>query len=521
MNQKSLKFILFFLLQNSLDKNAERKSISQLIQMVHLIKTADAQHEFLSDFIQLHSNGETIKLIVGDLLKKLKELASKDQLDFDHKLIAQECVRIIQICDLHKAIVENRDEVLSKLDQITRESVEEQPDVHELVESQLVGWSGKDAARLVSLLAYRGTILKHLSSDTVEELRSQISTRLTINEMLHHFTLHYSHLVKRNGTEVYDNLPLELVLMNCEQSGFNQVSLQALSTFLFSASFLGDQENLVKLLHQACLYPSNLLLLLFTSWLNTGFSFFWKCWPYACTTLLKIVDSMNDSRLAGEEGDEEEGEGEGKAGLFLDDSTSYDDRLLAPNWSDIIEMVYQSDNITSALVAVNMIKSLVNRFKLNRDDLAEMNLDQDGEQLVQDSLSGNAKAVETKSLSSNNADNEWETLHLDKENLCLLTKQLEDLFLLDMLLKSNLSTLKLNQDSLHSGQASGSNKISLAFILMSGPGIVSEIVARWVVNHKIEPDWLLGGGSAEAGEDVAESLDRAQEVGGEEGSLRR
>src|SRR5699024_11177013 len=116
----------------------------------------------------------------------------------------------------------------------------------------------------------------------------------------------------------------------------------------------------------------------------------------------------------------------------------------------IIELIYKSANITSALIAVNMIKSLINKFKLNAKDLSELNSIAKGED-EEEELPVKQSNPEIQSTIS--SDNDWETLHMDKENLSLLTKQLEDLFLLDMLLKSNLCSSEEQGGGVGGGKA--------------------------------------------------------------------
>jgi len=70
-----------------------------------------------------------------------------------------------------------------------------------------------------------------------------------------------------------------------------------------------------------------------------------------------------------------------------------------------------------------------------------------------------------------------------------------------MLLKSDLCSAESEQQPKSippDDSPSRDNSISLSFILTSGPGIVSEIVARWAVHHRISPELLTCSPSVDA-----------------------
>ena len=505
----------------SLPDDKREKFHQQVVTLVLMLKTAEIRRECLEELIRLSSDEQLILVVADRMHQDLLRYIERNELDFENKLVAQMCVRVMQICRCYIKIKSDLEAMVKRLKSLVEES-ENPPDIQQLIEN-LGGWSGNDVARILSLLAFRQSVLK----SPIKSAASELEFDFTISEFLGHFSLYYTHLVKKNNVEIYEKLPIEIILMdNSVQAGSSDktriesntryVSLDRLSRFLFNCTFTGDQDHLSYLLTESCIYPSNLLLLLFTSWLHSSYSNHWRCWEALSRALFAIVDIINDIRVVNEESSLVEN-------MMLFDSTSLDDRLLAPSWADIIELIYKSANITSALIAVNMIKSLINKFKLNAKEISELNVitkePEDGdEEMDIDSpppqkAAPNAENQSTHSVIS--ADNDWETLHLDKENLSLLTKQLEDLFLLDMLLKSNLCSSEADQQQQASQQQQTHQRkdsygdvlgalpakhhsVSLSFILSSGPGIVSEIVARWAVHHKISPELLICSPSADA-----------------------
>lgn len=469
---------------SEISKEKLSKYYEDVYSLVLMLQTSEIRRECLDELTKLSTDVDLICLCAEMLHKSLLKQLEQNDLDFENKLVTQMCSRIIQVCRFYKSFHEKKSLLLKKLGELIEEC-KNPPDIQQLTEN-IGGWSGNDVARLLSLLAFRQSVLKTSSNDF--DFESELQFDFSISDMLSHFTLYYSHLVKKNNIECYDLLPIEIVLMKQDNDGGHvtneskYISIDKLSRFLFCATFCDDDNNINYLLNEICIFPSNLLLLLFTAWLNSRFSFYWTCWQCFSKSLFKIVDVIIDKRQT----DDYET-------LFHD--SEFDDRLLSPSWTDVIEAIYNSNNITSSLISVNMIKALINRLKLDQNDISDL------KRKVSD-VEPAEEVKETKSTKNFQlpSDNEWETLHLDKENLSLLTKQFEDLFLLDMLLKSNQGTTQpvlLDKWNPIDGTPKV-DSISLSFILTSGPGIVSEIVAQWAVSHKIQPDLLIVSSAVEA-----------------------
>nr|XP_027197876.1 rab3 GTPase-activating protein non-catalytic subunit-like [Dermatophagoides pteronyssinus] len=508
------------------DSNIDQKTkfMDEIMKLISMLKTSEIRHECLDLICNECQDVNLILECTKNLQKDLLELLERNELDFENKLLLQMCARIIQLCQYYLNVKNRTEELETKFLKLIEQQNEQQPDLQRLTE-QLNGWSENDVVRIISLLAFRQSVLKSTTTTNVTDEMKNNSTILndfTINEMLSHFTLYYNHLVKNDQQEIYENLPIEIILMkenmtnvnvnmnnsnkkkknqttnrfenkNKQRSTINNIdnidqfiNLERLSKFLFFTTFVDDDDesNVKNLTDNVCILSSNLLLLLFTSWLNSDFSLYWPSWLKFSSTFNQIIDRINAIHLQMMINNENTNDDDDDGIIF--DFSCLNDQL-SPSWIDIIKLIYKSTNIPASFIAINMIKALINRIKMEKKIFESNEKDSNNE-----TVNVNVVDDERKSLHSIiSADNdEWETLHLDKENLNLLAKQLEDLFLLDLLLKSCDTNTKI-PSSLNNGGGGGLKNIeniSLSLLLTSGPGIVSEIVARWAIYHKIDPE---------------------------------
>lgn len=441
------------------EKMAMKKLFDDVVNLMLLLETAEIKRECINLIIS-SDDAEFILFCIEKLLNNIK---SRDinELSFENKLIAQMCTRIVQLCKYYRKMLAKMKESKFKYENLINES-NNPPEINELI-NDLDGWSENDVVRIVSLVAFRQSVLN-------EKLMQPEHWHLSISEFLSYFTLYYNHLAKHNNPEEYFNqLPVEILLMkddnNMEKkmkTSVDQfVSLDKVSCFLFWATFCADPDNLNDLLNEVCLVPSNVLLLLFHSWLNSNFSIHWPCWKLFSNSFAQIIEM-----------DWNQGEEMEKRAALLD----FDD-YISLDWLEIMKLIYNSTNITSAFIATNMIKALVQKVKLKQKLVVELEQEQEADKEMD------------KKIITITSDNEWETLCLNKENLNQLTKKLEDLFLLDLLLKS--CTSLINDGETLNGGVKKLENISFSSILSSGPGIVSEIVARYAIFYDIKPDILV------------------------------
>ena len=387
----------------------------KIISLILEMKTADVRKEAIELIIQM-DDIKLIELVVNEIKSQLTHLNEKNELDYDNQLIAQMCIRIEQVIKLYSYICNQQ----NVSDQIVKESANP-PEIQELIET--LGWDGPSIVRCLSLLVYK---------DSVEKKKDHITPCkiIQICQFLSFFVLYSNQLVKdKNGQLLFENIPIEIITN--QKLSFDQFI--ELSKLIFLSSFLTNQINIEDCLKQSAIIPSNLLKLLFISWLSSNCCDHWKSWENF-RNVLNVVDKMckieND---------------------FIEDQLEEENHL--QTWKEVIDIVYESCNITASLIATHMIKAI---------------------------NSGFTEKTEEKRMNQSGQDMEWETLSIDHENLNFLIKQLEYLFLLELLLMSEQSQ---NEDFTN-------ENISLRLIMTSGPGIVSELVAKWAIKVGIESDVL-------------------------------
>ena len=428
------------LLQN--DVNID---LDKVIQLVCMLKTANARRDALKQ-ICLTSNIDVIRAATTQLRQQLMSLLENNELDFENKLIIQMCSRTLQLCDFYDRITS------ITTDQSYIEESSNPPDIQYLIEA--LNWTGSDIARTLSLNAFSDAVNKR-DSPTNQNL-------LSIGEFLSQFSLYSNHIHKVEDKEVYTDLPVELNVDSSVNNIQNNRYLD-LSNFIFGPFLQTNDSDLNTLLKSSGILPSNLMILAFNSWLSSQFCKYWKCWQHFSQTLTILMKLLNEDQLP-----------------KSNDITEEDD-MLSDDWNEILDMVYDSDNIMAALISIHMIKA-INTKKKNKADEEE-------------------KSAESC------ADMEWETLNIDNEGLNMVAKQLEDVFLLDMLLHSSLSDEHQIQSDTEP------IKISLSYLLRSGPGIVSELVSKWAINSNVKPDMLstIIGDSMDSSTHEDSEVDRIDE----------
>lgn len=412
-------------------QNVKSIDSRKAVQLILLLRTADIRRDAIKE-ICLTSDIDLIIDANEQLRQQLMSLLEENQLDFDNKLVLQMCSRILQLCRFYKLINS------IKSDNNYVEESSNPPDIQCLIEE--LNWTGSDIARTLSLNAFNDAINK-------TDFNSYPSNRntLSIGDLLSKFSLYSNHLHKVDDKEVYTDLPIELTFDSVNKSQTDRYI--DLSNFIFGPILQTtnglDLETIFK---TSSILSSNLLILIFKSWLSSMFCKYWKCWQYFSQTLNVLMKMLKEERSS--------------KNNDITDIAAEEEDLLSDDWNEILDLVYDSDNIMAALISVHMIKA-INTEEKNRDKMRE---------------------EEKKFISC--PDTEWETLHIDNESLNLVAKQLEDVFLLDMLLHSSLS------DNHQVRCEAQPIRISLSYLLRSGPGIVSELVAKWVINSNIKPDML-------------------------------
>lgn len=422
------------------------------------MRTAEVKREALEALIaSMGQTAQTIPEVLIELVSALKtQMASQsatNELDYENQLICQACAKILQLFELYSQI-----ESLKTSE--TAVDNDSPVDIQYLVEA--LNWNGSDIARYLSLLSLKSSKKDLKPQSKIKKSQKESNQSVTFTTFLSSFQVFSNHVFKHNNEIQFDQVAIELT---AGQKNSANEALAAVSNFIFLKSFTNEKLDVAKikrLLQQSCISPSDLLFILFTSWMSSSLYNNWKTWEVFNSFATAIVDLIPvDVNLVSETTDD----------------------LVLLNWNPILHLVVSSDNLPASLIAVQVIRT------------------SDG--LLRDKETQEAEKAD-KSLES---VEEWETLHVEAEQLNLLARQLEDVLLLELLLKS-------------AGQSEHSYKIGrlcLSGLLKSGAGIVSELVAEWAVASQIEPDSLFRGlAGAERAEETSE--DASGDVFGIEGA---
>lgn len=372
----------------------------------------------------LHATSlDSVELIekVAEFLKAqlLSNGTDKDvtALDYSSKLMVQMCCRILQLCRLFQGLIHTRYDP----NVLICDFLKEPPNDIEKVAKSLF-WKPVDVAKCISLFGLRLSIV----GDTA--VRKRIRTKLSISQFLSAFSLEQNQIVKNiEGKFLTSDIPVEV---KWSQSKGDVEQFYDLARFMLEPIFSDRVNTFFDLYDKSVIKPSSLLKILYLMWLSPeSYADHWQNW-ISFSFAVKTISSQ----LAEE---------------------TEEDNLLSISWKSVCGLTMASKNLPSALIAGYVIKAITSELNIMKPSV-------------------DVEHEDPMSL----GDNEWETLSLDEERLNLLLKQLEDTFLLDLLLKSDRSH---EIDS----------QLSLSFLVKSNAGIVSELVAKWAVRASIQPNPLI------------------------------
>lgn len=296
----------------------------------------------------------------------------------------------------------------------------------------LLNWSVNDYVRCVSLFSFKESIFPNLSGEWA-------ASSLTLENFVSFFSL-----TKYPTTDIDTDLNNALIFLEKHEDSnyFRITDLSKLGDF-FLVPTLDDEtlEECETTLSACKVAPSDILCAIFASWLNNEISSDWTNWPKFYQIVVKLVTKMKKTQSTEQE-----------------------------FWRSILKtlshMIGQSTFITSALVA-----SLVLRTAYS--DLA------DPDKAIE--LKSKESSSEAQADSDVNMDEcpeeEWESLSEEKEKLSLLVKQLQDCLFLSVTLRCN--------------SIFDPGPISLIYLLESHPGIISELIAKWIISYPLEPLIIL------------------------------
>ena len=163
----------------SLPDERREKFHQQVVNLVLMLKTAEIRHECLDELIRLSTDEQLIYAVAQRMHQDMLQYIERNELDFENKLVAQMCVRIMQICECYIKVKRDASAMTERVAALVDESAHP-PDIQQLIED-LGGWSGNDVARILSLLAFRQSVLK---SPPIKSAASELQFDFTISELL-------------------------------------------------------------------------------------------------------------------------------------------------------------------------------------------------------------------------------------------------------------------------------------------------------------------------------------------------
>ncbi|KAI1295485.1 Rab3 GTPase-activating protein regulatory subunit [Halotydeus destructor] len=362
-----------------------------------------------------------------------------DTMDYASKLLVQSCARVMQLSTFYE-----------KLQELHENSCQSSPsdflknpprDIEAL--SQSLSWKVSEVAKCISLFGLRESVgvTKTSTDSPVPSFQSFMAS----------FAIEQTALSKNaEGHFLIDDVPVDI---KWESSKGLAENFYELASFIFSPVFSSDIGDVFKLYDRSVIKPNCMLRLLYLMWLSPKQSHAddyenWEKFSFAVKTISLQLGEVPE-----------------------------EDSMLSSSWRAICGLEIGSKNLPAALIGAYVTKAIT----------AEMNI----QKLV-------SQPDEDK---GNMWDDEWETLSLDEERLNLLLKQLEDTFLLGLLLKSD----KQQNDDL-----------SLSCLLKGNSGIVSELVARWAVKAGIPSQSLVAfcehDSDSDEGDCMKDDIHEADEV---------
>ena len=414
----------------------DKNEVENAIAILSRIASVENKKEALLYSIQSDDLVKTLKTAntIQAGMKIQTSGISSDAIEYSIKLMIQMCGRVIQLCKLYEELSKINFNAISVCDFMHNPP----SDIEDLAIN--LGWKPVDVAKCVSLFGLRHSVISSPKSGFEP-------TMMTISQYFNCFLIDHKQLCKDvNGEFLMEYIPVKIKWS--AGKGSSEYFL-ILSKFLFTSLICEENHSLLIVCDKSVLNASCLLKLLFLFWTSSeAYAEHWKNWASFSYVVRTIASQLGE--------------------------VTEEDSVLSASWRTICGIIVASTNLSSALIAGYIVKRVASDLSLEKI-----------------SKTPNEEDDVLK-------DDDWETLSLDEERLNLLLKQIEDTFLLDLLLRS-VNTL---QDS---------ERLSLSFLLKSNPGVISEYVSKWAVGAKIEPRALSAicdNTAAEQGNaDVEEALE--------------
>lgn len=422
----------------------------QLIAQVNGLFSRIKCHQMKMDAIDHAVNLPNPSLVKLLCSKLSKELPSSVSFKSDPKILSLtlKCRGIDHLCKLYDDI--------SFLNTAAKKvklfnSIHQNPPEFDS-QAELINWSVNDYVRCVSFFSFKESIISNFNGEKESSIDS-------LGDFMSFFTLdEYS---QDSSIEADLSITTLIRLKKPEDSLYFRIThLSKLGDF-FLIPILDDEtvDECETTLSSCKVAPSDILYAIFASWLNSEISSDWNNWTKFYQIVVKLMNKVKKSQ-----------------------STDQDFwRLFLKNLS---HMIGQSTYITSALVASLVLKTAYSDLADPDKAVVELKLKK-GE--------NSGETLADTSMDNGTDDDEWESLSEEKEKLNLLKKQLQDCLFLSVTLKCNT-----NYDP---------GAISLIYLLESHPGIISELMAKWIISYPLEPLTILSLNDYESEDDVKDTAE--------------
>lgn len=447
----------------AIQQDSETEVISEIL---HRIALAESLQNCIQK-IALNLQPNKIISIMENLINKTMknyDNHSGEAMTEDDSSIIELCKRLIRLCTIFKDLSESQVPRNIRLPDVNKrliEQYEEHPqEVDEL--SEQLGWPISEILRYLSLISLE----RSYSKDHLSNPWPSLGEPLTWVDFVNCFDLSRVKSSRRSSRDSQNSSPtknsnkLSIRLKERSNKFLNEDKVVKTAIFMYNrlsenyyyqSSMKQSIESTSQLANNYnYLEPSSRLALLFQFWLSTKFCNHWKMWNFLQNQVGQISDELRVISIE-----------------------RNDDKILIETWKQIYNLILGSDNIYAAVIATATIRSDTIRMiqdNEKREKLEEEDDHQDDPQSISQTMD-----------SEKHATVDWECLCIDAERMSLLSQQLEDIFLLNLLLKYSVDKGHLVENYIYSLP-----RISVANILRGGPTIVSELVAQWAVQSNVD-----------------------------------
>lgn len=452
---KSRDHLLVLELTSAIQQDAEVEFISEII---HRISLAESLQTCIKKIAHNLNPGKIISIQENLMNKIMTKYFDSDELMTEDDIgIIELSKRLIRLCTIFNQLTLSapNEMTLPEVNQRLIDTYEEHPqEVDEFAEQ--LGWSATEVLRCLSLASLERSYCERCQLSPWPNLGEPLAWQ----EFISCFDLNLldRRSFKKSDTKVPESSDKISIRLHKFSSKFlNEDRVIKTSIFMYNrlsenfykstvnasssevASQIGDCYNYLD--------PSSRLALLFQFWLSTKLCNHWKMWAF----LQNQVGMVSDE-------------------LTVISTAQNDDSMVIEAWKQVYNLILESNNLYAALIATATIRS---------DTIRSLNDDRSKERKLREAERGE-EDLQVEGGQDAISSIDWECLLIDAERMSLLGQQLEEVFLLSLLLRYSPADGHLVDRYVYSVP-----RISLASLLRSGPTIVSELVAQWALQSKV------------------------------------